>query len=78
MTSISFPVELDIPPVEIANVKITREGNYEIRVRSTLAGCECHKCGQPITKPPGHDREIGLKHLPIFGREVYILIRLPR
>lgn len=78
MTVTAFPVEIDIPGVEIERVQINREGAYEIRVSSTLGGCSCHKCGQPITKPHGHDREIGLKHLPILGGETYIMIRLPR
>ena len=78
MTAATLQVEIDIPGVEIERVKINREGAYEIKVSSTLAGCSCHKCGQPITKPHGHDRELRLKHLAIFGRETYILIRLPR
>lgn len=78
MTTTTLAVEIDIPGVTIERVKINREGAYEIKVSSTLAGCSCHKCGQPITKPHGHDRELRLKHLPVFGRETYILIRLPR
>ncbi len=78
MTSNSFPVQLDIPGVEVTDVRINREGEYEIRVRSTQEGCECHRCGQPATKLHGHDREIRLKHLPILGRDTFIIIRLPR
>ena len=78
MTATTFPIEIDLPGVEIERVQINREGSYEIRVSSTLAGCTCHQCGQPITKPHGHDREIRLRHLPILGKETYIIIRLPR
>ncbi len=78
MTATSFPIEIDLPDVEIKRVQINREGSYEIRVSSTLAGCTCHQCGQPITKPHGHDREMRLRHLPIFGKETYIIIGLPR
>jgi transposase len=78
MTATTFPIEIDLPDVEIECVQLTREGSYEIRVSSTLAGSSCHKCGQPITKPHGHDRELRLRHLPIFGKETFIIIRLPR
>lgn len=74
----SFLIDLDLPHVEIDSVKIDQDGNYIIRVHSTLIGGQCHQCGQPITKFHGYDREIKLKHLPIFGRETYLLIRLPR
>ena len=29
-------------------------------------------------KPHGHDREICLKHLPVFGRDTYVIIQPPR
>lgn len=64
--------------MELKDVRINQDSDYEIRVRSTQEGCECHQCGQPAMKPHGHDREIRLKHLPILGRDTYIIIRLPR
>lgn len=64
--------------MEINDVRINRDGDYEIRVSSTQEGCACHRCGQLTTKPHGHDREIRVRHLPILGRAVYIIIRLPR
>lgn len=73
-----IPVQLDIPDVEMTDVRINHEGDYEIRVRSTREGCACHRCGQAATKLHGHDREIRLKHLPILGKDTYIIIRLPR
>ena len=78
MTTNHILVQLDIPDVEITDVGTNHEGDYEIRVRSTRGGCECHQCGQPATKCHGHDREIRLKHLPILGKDTYIIIRLPR
>jgi transposase len=74
----TFSIELDLPDVEIDSVQIDRDGTYLIRAHSTLIGCRCHQCGQPITKFHGYDREIRIKHLPILGRETYLLIRLPR
>ena len=78
MTAASFPVEIDIPGVDIESVRIHREGHYEIRVSSTISGGSCHQCGQPITKFHGRDRVKRLRHLPILGREVYLIICLPR
>ena len=78
MTTTSFPVEIDIPGVDIESVRIDREGHYEIRVRSTISGGSCHQCGQHITKFHGRDRVKRLRHLPILGREVYLIICLPR
>ncbi len=74
----SFSIQLDLPHVEIDSVQIDQDGNYIIRVHSTLIGGQCHKCGQHITKFHGYDRVIQIKHLPIFGRDTYIIIRLPR
>jgi len=74
----SFLIDLDLPHVEIDSVQMDQDGNYIIRVHSTLIGGHCHQCGRPITKFHGCDREIRIKHLPIFGRETYLLIRLPR
>ncbi len=74
----SFSIQLDLPHVEIDSVQLDQDGNYIIRVHSTLIGCQCHQCGQHITKFHGYDREIQIKHLPILGRETYLIIRLPR
>ena len=78
MTNTTFPIEIDIPNVDIESVTINKNGEYEIRVRSTQEGCQCHQCGKTITKYHGRDREIRLRHLPILGRVTYIIIRLPR
>ncbi len=78
MTTTSFPIELDIEGLEIEEVKMNREGNYEIHVKSTLEGGTCHICGSPITKSHGKEREKRIRHLPILGRETYLIVKLPR
>lgn len=78
MTTTLIPIELDIEGLEIIDVKINREGHYEIHTESTLEGCTCHVCGKHITKPHGKDRQKRIRHLPILGRETYIIIKLPR
>ena len=69
---------LDIPDIEIQEVIKDRNGNYIVTVTSTKKGSDCHKCGGHIDKPYGYGEWIILRHLPIFGREVYIRIRLPK
>lgn len=78
MTTTSFPIKLEIEGLEILDVKINREGDYEIYVESTLEGCSCHVCGKHITKPHGKDRQKRIRHLPILGRKTYLIIKLPR
>jgi len=63
---------------EIEEVKINREGQYEIYVKSTEEGCTCHVCGKHIEKYHGKDGQKRIRHLPILGRETYLIVRLPR
>lgn len=78
MTKTAFPIELDIDNLEVEKVKLHRKGYYEIGVKSTLEGGTCHICGSSITKPHGMDREKRIRHLPILGKETYLIVRLPR
>ena len=74
MTTTAFTIELDIEGLEIENVKQNREGHYENQVKSTLEGGTCHICGKHITKPHGKDREKRIRHLPILGKETFLII----
>ena len=56
MTTTLIPIDLEIEGLEIEEVKINREGHYEVHVKSTIEGCTCHVCGKHITKPHGKDR----------------------
>lgn len=78
MTKTAFSIELDIEGLEVEEVKLHRKGHYEIRVKSTLEGGTCHLCGAPITKPHFIPREKRIRHLPILGRETYLIVKLPR
>jgi transposase len=77
-TTFNMPVTLDIEGLEIIDVKINREGHYEVYVESTVEGCTCHECCKHITKPHGKDRLKRIKHLYRRGRETYLIVRLPR
>jgi transposase len=78
MSTTHIPVELGIEGLEIIDIKINRENHYEVHVKSMIEGCTCHVCGKHITKPHGKDREKRIRHLPILGRETYLIVKLPR
>ena len=73
---ITFP--LDIPEVDVISVEINERGDYIVRVESTRNSAVCRFCGDRITKPNGHGREIELRHLPILGHRLYIRLRPKR
>lgn len=73
-----IPVKLDIEDLEIVEIKENKEGHYEIYVESTKKGCSCHVCGKHIDKPHGKDRQKRIRHLPILGKETYLIVKLPR
>ena len=73
-----FHIPLDIPDVEIKNVRVNEAGDYIITVESTRGNAICSHCGNQITKPNGYGREIELRHLPILGHHVYIRLRPKR
>jgi len=77
-TTFNLPVTLDIEGLEIIEVKTNREGHYEVYVESTVEGCTCHECGKHITKPHGKDRLKRIRHLPLWGFDPYLIVKLPR
>jgi transposase len=74
----TIPIDLSLPDIEIKGVNTDKKGHYHIEAESTLTKGICHVCGNEITKFHAYDREIEIRHLPIFGKECYIHIRLPR
>lgn len=73
-----FESMLNIPAVEILSVQIDRSGHCIIRVESRGKNTRCHCCGKKIDKSYGRGGEIKLRHLPIFGRETYLILRPKR
>lgn len=69
---------LDIPDIKVEEVVETRDGNYLVTAVSTKKGTECHTCGKHINAPYGSGEWITLRHLSIFGKEVYIRLRMPK
>ena len=69
---------LDIPNVKVLKTETNAAGDYLITVTSTLDSARCRKCGHDIHKFHGSDQPLQLRHLPILGRRVYILLRPKR
>jgi transposase len=73
-----FKTLLNLPGVEILEVRVNREGHCLIRVESVGDRTRCHICGKEIHHSYGYDRDIKLRHWPIFDRESYIVLRPKR
>ena len=73
----SIQIPLDLPDVRVLEVSKTEEGDWLIRVESTLKGTKCRKCGRELTQFHGFDQSIRLRHLPLFEQPVYVEFRLP-
>ena len=71
-------IPLDIPDVQVIDIKTNKRGDYVITVESTLDRAICQRCGREISKFHSHDRAITLRHLPILGHQVYIRLRPKR
>jgi len=78
MPDFDFGTLLNLPDIHVTGTEIDSHGNFLIYAESTKKGTICHVCGKEIDKPYGHDREVRIRHLPVFGRDCYILIRFPR
>src|SRR5215467_11103956 len=70
---ISIP--LDIPDVRVLQTELTKDGELILTVESTLTTTTCRRCGRTITQRHGLDELRLLRHLPSFGRVVYLRIR---
>jgi transposase len=75
-TQLSIP--LDLPDIEILDIKQNKRGDYLITIESTLDSTACRQCGRKLTQCIGHDRTINLRHLSILGHAVYLRLRPKR
>lgn len=74
----SIQIPLDLPDVRILEVSQTEQGEWLIRVESTIEGTTCHKCGRSIDLFHGFDQAVRVQHLPVFGQSVFIEFRPKR
>lgn len=71
------PELLGTSDVIITEVNEDQYGSIYIIVESTQSNIFCRHCQRP-TEAYGYDRTLTSRHLPMFGREVYIKITPPR
>ncbi|GAG76432.1 unnamed protein product, partial [marine sediment metagenome] len=67
------PELLGLTDVVIEEVHEARDGSIVVTVKSNRSTTLCRECQQP-TELYGRGRTLTLRHLPIFGRKVYIKI----
>lgn len=77
MTQPLIQIPLDLPDVQIEQCEQAAEG-LVITVVSTSKTAVCRRCGCIIEKFHGFDKEITLRHLPIFDRPVWIRLKPKR
>jgi len=68
---------LGLSDIIITDTKEARDGSIHIIVKSIKTEILCPHCKTPM-EPYGYGRSLTLRHLPVFGREVYIEITPPR
>jgi len=73
---ISIP--LDIPDIRVLQTELTKDGELILTVESTVTSTTCRRCGRTISERHGLDEPRLLRHLPSFGRVVYLRIRPKR
>ena len=78
MNDIDFHALLNLQEVKIEKTEINSDGDFLIYVSSTKKTGECHCCGKETETPYGYDRELKIRHLPVFGKDSYIITKLPR
>jgi transposase len=71
-------IPLDIPDVKIEKVDASTKKGFVITVTSEQKGTTCKHCGKPIDKFYGYNKEITLRHLPIFDKPVWLKIKPKR
>ena len=74
-----IPVQLlGIPNIVINHTLIGKNNELILQVASTEVGTPCGKCRKKVNASHGHGPEIVLRHLSIFGHEVYLHIEPKR
>jgi transposase len=78
-SSLSLPMELlGIPNIIIKETLIDQDNQVILFVESLEEGTCCHQCGEEAHAFHGSSEEIVLRHLSIWGHEVYIRIEPKR
>lgn len=75
--NIPFEQLLNIPGVRVLSVDYD-DKKIQCRIESTQGYSICRKCGQQATIFHENEKELELRHLPVCGRQVILLLRPKR
>lgn len=78
MNNVLLQIPLDIPDVKIEKFTQNAQQHFVVTVTSTCRHTRCKQCNKTIEKFYGYDKEITLRHLPIFEQPVWIKIKPKR
>ena len=68
---------LNLNDIKIDDIKFNQCNEVIIRAQSTKTVTNCHRCAG-LTEPYGKGRPLKLRHLPMFGKKIFIEITPPR
>jgi transposase len=72
---LTIPVGLlKLPDIVVKETLVDKENRVIVVVESTEKGTCCQRCGKEVDRFHGHGDEIELRHLPLWGNEMYIRI----
>ena len=75
MAKTEVTIPLGIADVRVLKTEAGERGELIITIESTKAGTSCRRCGKWITKLPGQEEWVTLRHLPVFGRPSFLRYR---
>src|SRR5690606_12378353 len=71
-------IPLDIPDIRALKTEINAKRAYITTVERTLTTTTCRRCRRVIDQLHSLEKPRLLRHLPTFGRVVYVCIRAKR
>jgi len=75
---ISIPL-IGLSDIVVKGAELNEQGEFIIRVESTVESTPCHKCKKEAKQGHGYaDKPIVVRHLSVFGRPTYIHLRPKR
>ena len=63
----------DLPEVDILKIEKDKFDNILIKLRTTEDHTNCRICKKKIHKRHGSNRELKIKHMPVFGNDTFII-----
>ena len=78
MEKLDFSPLLGIEEVVIEKTELNKSNEFLVYVKSTKVGTKCHCCGKQTEDYYCMGEEKKIRHLAIFGKPSYLIIKQPR